>query len=198
VYVPTHFALTPEQTASALAAGGFAHLVTPVEGGVVSTPLPLLYDPARHALLGHVARPNDHWQAVPTGDSLAIVTGLDAYVSPSFYASKAEHGRVVPTWNYEVLHVHGVLTVHDDVEWLRGLVTRLTDVHEARREAPWAVTDAPPAYIDGQLRAIVGVELAITRVEGKAKLSQNRSAADQAGVVDGLDGSAVAARMRAR
>ena len=186
VYVPTQFALTDAETDAALAAGGFAHLVTPVAGGVVATPLPLLFDAASRSLVGHVARNNDHWRVAPVGESLAILPGPDAYVSPSFYASKAEHGRVVPTWNYDVLHVHGTLAVHDDVEWLRSLVTRLTDRFESGRAAPWAVTDAPPAFVDGQLRAIVGVSLSVTRVEGKAKMSQNRSAADRRGVADGL------------
>jgi len=202
VYVPSHFAVPPGRQAGLLGRGGFAHLVTPTADGLVSTPLPLLYDADRHALVGHVARNNPHWSAEPTGESLAIVTGPDAYVSPGYYPSKREHGRTVPTWNYEVLHVHGPLIVHDDVEWLRDLVTRLTDAHEASRAEPWQVTDAPERFIDGQLRAIVGLELAITRVEAKAKLSQNRSEADQEGVIAGLSATgdpgdaAVATAMR--
>ena len=186
MYVPSHFAVPPENHAHLLRRGGFAHLVTPSAAGLVSTPLPLLYDAERHALLGHVARNNTHWQDLPDAESLAILTGPDAYVSPGYYPSKREHGRVVPTWNYEVLHVHGRLVAHDDVDWLRNLVTRLTDAHEAVRDEPWHVTDAPERFIDGQLRAIVGLELTITRVEGKAKLSQNRSEADQDGVIAGL------------
>jgi transcriptional regulator len=107
-------------------------------------------------------------------------------VSPNWYASKAEHGRVVPTWNYTTVHLTGRLYVHDDVDWLRTLVTRLTERHESHRQQPWAVTDAPERFVDGQLRAIVGVELAIERVEAKHKLSQNRPEADRAGVVEGL------------
>lgn len=188
MYVPDHFAAEPADLAALLAASGLAQLVTPTADGLIATPLPLLYDADRHALLGHVARNNPHWQAaaVASGDSLAILTGPDAYVSPSFYPSKREHGRVVPTWNYLTAHVHGRLVVHDDVEWLRALVTRLTDQHESSSPNPWAVTDAPAKFIDGQLRAIVGLELPLTRVEAKAKLSQNRSPADQRGVIDGL------------
>ena len=167
--------------------------------------LPFVLDPdaGEHgALLGHVARNNDQWRREVVGEALVIVRGPDAYVSPGYYASKREHGRVVPTWNYEVLHVHGRLVAHDDVGWLRELVTRLTDAHEAGRDAPWQVTDAPERFVDGQLRAIVGLELAVSRVEAKAKLSQNRPAADQDGVLAALTASglpgeaAVAAAMR--
>lgn len=163
--------------------------MTPTADGLVSTPLPLQYDPERGALVGHVARNNPHWQAAATGESLAIFAGVDAYVSPGWYASKAEHGRVVPTWNYEVLHVHGALSIHDDPEWLRAQVHALTARHEAAQPEPWKVTDAPDRFIDGQLRAIVGLELTVARVEGKAKLSQNRPAADRLGVAAGLAAS---------
>jgi len=114
------------------------------------------------------------------------VRGPDAYVSPSFYASKAEHGRVVPTWNYLTAHVYGELVVHDDAGWVEALVRRLTDLHEGGTAAPWSVDDTPPAYVAGQLRAIVGLELRISRVEAKAKLSQNQPVADVEGVVAGL------------
>ena len=156
MYVPSHFAVPAERQAELLGRGGFAHLVTPTADGLMSTPLPLLYEAERNVLLGHVARNNPHWRDLPDAESLAILTGPDAYVSPGYYASKREHGRTVPTWNYEVLHVHGRLVAHDDVEWLRDLVTRLTDTHEAVRDEPWHVTDAPERFIDGQLRAIVG------------------------------------------
>ena len=144
------------------------------------------------ALFGHVARNNDQWRKPAQGESLAIVRGPDAYVSPSWYAAKAEHGRVVPTWNYVTAHVYGQLVVHDDPAWVEDVVRRLTAKHEAARtesagQAPaWSVDDAPRPFIEGQLRAIVGLELRITRIEAKAKLSQNRPAADIAGVVAGL------------
>lgn len=185
--MPNHFAMDDAEISSTLAALTAADLITPTADGLLATFLPLLWDQAAGSLLGHVARNNPHWRhADSAAESLVIVRGPDAYVSPGWYTSKAEHGRVVPTWNYVTLHVHGRLIAHDDVDWLRSLVTRLTDRHEAALDHPWAVTDAPPAFIDGQLRAIVGVELQISRIEAKAKLSQNRPAADQAGVVNAL------------
>lgn len=189
MYVPAHFAADDETVRELLTHHGAADLVTPTADGLVATLLPLLYDEqvgTHGALLGHVARNNDHWRVTPTGESLAVVRGPDAYVTPSWYASKREHGRVVPTWNYVTAHVYGDLVVHDDVEWLDGLVRRLTEKHENDRAAPWSVDDAPAKFVQGQLRAIVGVELRITRIEAKAKLSQNRPEADVDGVVDGL------------
>jgi len=121
-----------------------------------------------------------------TGLALVVVTGAEAYVSPAWYASKVEHGRVVPTWNYVTAHVHGVVTVHDDPAWVADLVRELTDRHEAGLAAPWSVDDAPPRFFAGQLRAIVGVEVAIGRIEAKFKLSQNRPSADVDGVIAGL------------
>jgi transcriptional regulator len=128
----------------------------------------------------------DRRTAQPGALALAIVHGPQAYISPSWYESKARHGRAVPTWNYQAVHITGGLTVHRDPEWLRALVSRLTQRHEQRSPRPWAVTDAPPEYINGQLKAIVGVELTITAVEAKDKLSQNRSTLDRAGTVAGL------------
>ena len=163
--------------------------------GLFATFLPLIHDASSAgdltagefgSLLGHVARKNDHWRLEPSGESLVIVHGPDGYISPGWYASKREHGRVVPTWNYLTAHIHGELLIHDDPVWLEALVRRLTTRHEASRAAPWSVDDAPRDYIAGQLRAIVGVELRITRVEAKAKLGQNRSTADIDGVIDGL------------
>ena len=123
----------------------------------------------------------------PSGEALVIVRGPDAYITPGWYASKTEHGRVVPTWNYVTAHVYGRFVVHDDPVWTENLVRRLTAKHEAYREDDaWSVDDAPRAFIEGQLRAIVGVELEITRIEAKAKLSQNRPEADIAGVIAGL------------
>jgi transcriptional regulator len=145
-------------------------------------------DPGSYGtLLGHIAIANPQWQtAAPGAQALAIVHGPQAYISPTWYESKARHGRVVPTWNYETVHLTGTVTFHRDSEWLRALVTRLTRLHEDGREHPWAVSDAPPDYINGQLRAIVGVELTITAIEAKQKLSQNRSELDREGVVAGL------------
>lgn len=167
---------------------GAGDLVTATAQGLLATMLPFVHDPGRGphgALLGHVARPNQQWRHAPIGEALVILRGPDAYITPQWYASKREHGRVVPTWNYVTAHVYGTLVVHDDVVWLEDLVRRLTAKHEAGRPEPWAVDDAPPAFVAGQLRAIVGVELLITRVEAKAKLSQNRPPADIDGVVVG-------------
>lgn len=186
MYVPAQFAVDEVAVQQLLSAPCAADLVTATPSGLKATLLPFVYDAAVGALLGHLARNNDQWRVEVLGEALVIVRGLDAYVSPGWYASKAEHGRVVPTWNYVTAHVHGRLVVHDDPGWVEALVRRLTDQHEAARSAPWSVDDAPAPYIAGQLRAIVGVELVISRVEAKAKLSQNRSAADIAGVVAGL------------
>lgn len=203
VYVPAHFAADDPAVQELLSRPQAADLVTMTSEGLVATFLPFLFDPGvgeRGALLGHVARTNDQWRRPAVGEALVIVHGPDAYVTPNWYASKAEHGRVLPTWNYLTAHVYGELRVHDDVGWLDGLVRRLTDRHEAAEPAPWSVDDAPAAFVAGQLRAIVGVELAISRVEAKVKMSQNRPPADVAGVVAGLDGrgdTATAAAMRA-
>jgi transcriptional regulator len=178
MYVPAHFAMSPAEVTELLSAITTVDLISTTPDGLVATFLPMRYDEQAGTLQGHVARNNPHWRD-PSGQSLAIVRGPDAYVSPSWYPSKAEHGRVVPTWNYVTAHVYGQLVVRDDVEWLRTLVTRLTERHEAGIDVPWSVSDAPPEFIDGQLRAIVGVELVIERVEAKSKLSQNRSVADQ-------------------
>ena len=195
MYIPAHFATDDAAVRELLARHGAADLITLTVDGLLATMLPFAYEPAvgeQGALYGHVARNNDQWRKSALGESLAIVRGPDAYVSPSWYAAKAEHGRVVPTWNYVTAHVYGRLIVHDDPDWVEDIVRRLTAKHEAARVAvpgqspAWTVDDAPRAYIEGQLRAIVGLELQITRIEAKAKLSQNRPVADVAGVVAGL------------
>ena len=185
MYVPAHFAAPDDAVAQLLAAPGAVDLVSSTPTGLTATTLPMLHDPAAHALTGHLARTNTQWRDT-VGEVLVIVRGPDAYVSPSWYATKVEHGRVVPTWDYVVAHVHGELVVHSDAEWLGAHVARLTEAHEGLRPEPWAVTDAPARFVAGQLRAIVGVEVRIGRVEAKWKLSQNRSAADVDGVVAGL------------
>lgn len=189
MYTPAHFAADDAAVRELLADHGAADLVTATADGLLATTLPFVFDPdagPHGALLGHLARNNDQWRIPVLGEALAILRGPDAYVSPSWYAAKAEHGRVVPTWNYVVVHAYGELVVHDDPAWVGALVRRLTDRHEGRRAAPWSVDDAPAAFVAGQLRAIVGVELRITRLEAKWKLSQNRSDADLDGVVAGL------------
>ncbi len=191
MYTPAHFAVDAESAAEFLGRIEVADLVTSTEDGLVATFLPLIFAPEvgeRGAMLGHVARKNDQWKRTPRGEALVIAHGVDAYISPSWYATKAEHGRVVPTWDYTTAHVYGQLRVHDDVEWVDGIVRRLTQRHEARRAKPWSVDDAPARFHAGQLRAIVGIELLITRVEAKFKMSQNRPEADITGVVAGLTG----------
>lgn len=189
MYVPAHFAADDAEVRELLSRPGAADLVTAIGDGLQATLLPFVFDPGigeHGALLGHVARNNPHWRTEPAGEALVIVRGPDAYVSPSWYATKAEHGRVVPTWNHLTAHVHGRLVVHDDPAWVEDVVRRLTELHEAGREQPWSVDDAPARFLTGQLRAIVGVEVMISRVDAKAKLSQNRSPADIDGVVAGL------------
>jgi transcriptional regulator len=191
MYVPAHFAMDDPQVHELLANHGAADLITVTDGGLLATMLPFVFDPAagpHGALLGHVARNNDQWRVPAQGESLVIVRGADAYISPGWYESKREHGRVVPTWNYITAHVYGRLVVHDDPAWVEDLVRRLTAKHESGLAHPWSVDDAPERFVSGQLRAIVGVELEITRIEAKAKLSQNRPEADVAGVVEGLQG----------
>ena len=190
MYVPAQFAVDEAAVRELLEKHGAADLVTLTEEGLVATMLPFAYVPSPveglGALHGHVARNNSQWKLPARGEALAIVRGPDSYISPSFYAAKAEHGRVVPTWNYVTAHVYGELIVHDDPPWTESVVRRLTAKHEAANENAWRVDDAPRAFIEGQLRAIVGLELKITRIEAKAKLSQNRPATDVPGVIGGL------------
>lgn len=205
MYLPAAFEdQRSEFVAEFLAANPLAQLVTVTAAGLVANPLPLIHQPAPDApgaLLGHVARANPVWsQSLLDVEVLAIFTGAGSYVSPTWYPSKAEHGKVVPTWNYETVHIRGSLVIHDDRAWKRALVTLLTDVHERGSARPWAITDAPPEYIDAMLNAIVGIEVRITSIQAKRKLSQNRPPADIAGVVENLsrsDGGAaqLAARM---
>jgi transcriptional regulator len=189
MYVPAHFAPDEALVQELLRNHGAADLVTVTPQGLVATMLPFIYEPSvgeHGALHGHLARNNDQWRQDAVGESLAIVRGPDAYITPGWYESKREHGRVVPTWNYVTAHVYGQFIVHDDAAWTEDLVRRLTTKHEAYRDHPWSPDDAPRAFIEGQLRAIVGIELLITRVEAKAKLSQNRPPADVEGVIEGL------------
>jgi transcriptional regulator len=189
MYIPAHFAPDEAAVDALLRNHGAADLVTLTAEGLVATMLPFIYEPSageHGALHGHLARNNPQWKLDAVGEALAIVRGPDAYISPGWYASKVEHGRVVPTWNYVTAHVYGRLVVHDDPGWTEDLVRRLTTKHEAYRDHPWSVDDAPRSFIEGQLRAIVGVELEITRIEAKAKLSQNRPATDVEGVIAGL------------
>jgi transcriptional regulator len=196
MYTPRAFA---ETRRAPLHAAMHAHplaTVAYVDDGrpdVCHVPLELDADAGEHGTLrGHVARPNPLWRAADGGEVLLVFHGPDAYVSPSHYASKVEHGRVVPTWNYLVVHARGRLRAVSDAPWLRALVGRLTDRHEAERAAPWAVDDAPDDYVEGMLGAIVGIEIPIDELAGAFKLSQNKAGADLAGVRAGLAAEAPA------
>ena len=190
MYLPKHFAEERlDVLHAALAAHPLGLLVTNGAGGLDANPVPFMVDPARGAfgtLRAHVARANPVWKEAG-GEVLVMFQGPQAYVSPGWYASKAEHGKVVPTWNYIVVQARGVLRAFDDAVWLRDFVGTLTDRHEARRDTPWKVADAPDDFIAQTLRAIVGIEVELTALVGKWKVSQNRPAADREGVVRGLE-----------
>jgi transcriptional regulator len=161
-----------------------ATLITHHAGGVEVTHLPLLYFPEAGVLRGHMARANPQWQNATA--ALALFHGPQHYISPNWYATKPQHGKVVPTWNYVAIHAHGTLTMHHDAAWLLDNVRALTDQQEASQPHPWSVDDAPADYIAGLTRAIVGVELQVLRLEGKWKVSQNRPAEDRHSVAAGL------------
>ncbi|HEX3617793.1 MAG TPA: FMN-binding negative transcriptional regulator [Solirubrobacteraceae bacterium] len=189
MYLPKHLRADDAETAMLLSGLRAADLVSATADGPYATFLPLLHDSSGGEfgrLLGHVARKNDHWRLEPIGESLVIAHGPDAYITPSWYETKMTTGRVVPTWNYVTAHIYGELIVHDDPVWLEWVVRLLTHHHEAPRTEPWRVDDAPRPYLDAQLKAIVGLELRITRMEVKAKLEQGEPAADIDGVIAGL------------
>jgi transcriptional regulator len=192
MYAPRHFEETrPEVLHELVRTHPFGLLVTQdTQGELAANAVPFLLehdDAGRAVLRAHVARANPLWQAARRDvDSLVVFQGPQAYVSPGWYATKAEHGKVVPTWNYVMVQARGRLQVHEDAPWLLSLVTRLTQRHEAALPRPWAVTDAPADFIDGMLRAIVGIEIPVDALVGKWKVSQNRSSADRAGVAAGL------------
>ena len=169
-----------------------SNFVTATAEGLIASSLPLLIAPEEGpygTLYGHLARANQQWKLPPIGDAMALFVGPDAYVTPNWYPSKQEHGKVVPTWNYVAVHAYGPVEFFDDADRLLEVVTRLTNLHEQPFAKPWSVTDAPEAFIRAQLRGIVGLRLPIARLEGKRKMSQNRNAADRAGVAAGLAAS---------
>jgi transcriptional regulator len=191
LYVPKHYDETRIDVLHGLiGAHPLGVWVTLAESGLVANHIPFLVERERGAygtLVGHVARANPIWRTASTSmASVVIFQGPEGYISPSWYPSKKEHGRVVPTWNYAVVHAHGLPRVVHDTGWLRGLVERLTVKHESGRPVPWKVSDAPPAHLAKSLEAIVGIEIPIDRIEGKWKMSQNQPAADRQGIVDGL------------
>ena len=195
MYLPSHF---QEHDTDALHRTlrdhPFAALVVHGPHGLDANHLPFEFDadaPPHGRLLAHVARANPVWQEVPNGSQVLVVfRACDAYVSPNWYPSKHEAHKQVPTWNYQVVHVHGTVRFTDDARFLRGIVGRLTRTHEARvaSERPWKMSDAPADYLETMLQAIVGVEITIERIVGKSKLSQNKEARDRLGAIDGLEG----------
>jgi transcriptional regulator len=174
-----------------------ATLVTTTAQGLEANHIPLLIDPEPApwgTLRGHVARANPVWRTFNAEtEVLAVFQGPQGYVTPSWYPSKAQHGKVVPTWNYAVVHAHGLLKIFDDAGWLRKLVTRLTDSQESALEKPWQVIDAPADYVNTMLKAIIGIEIPLSRLQGKWKLSQNRLPQDRDGVINGLEAKGDAA-----
>jgi transcriptional regulator len=192
MYLPQNFRVDDiPELHEAIRRIAFGTLVTQGSAGMEASHVPMLIDPEPGpygTLHGHIARANPQWQQAADGaQALAIFVGPQTYISPSWYATKRATGKVVPTWNYVAIHAYGRPRFYDDAERLRNLVTRLTEKHEAPRPDPWAVSDAPTTFIDGMVRAIVGFELPIQRIEGKWKMSQNRPAEDRAGVVKGLE-----------
>lgn len=174
---------------AAMRAAGLATLVTLTDEGLIASHVPLLLDaePAPYGtLVGHIARPNPQAHSVAAVQALAIFQGPDAYVTPNWYATKREGGKVVPTWNYVAIHAYGPIRFFDDPARLLAVVTRLTERHESSRAEPWAVADAPADYVSGMLRGIIGFEIPIARLDGKWKMSQNRPPPDRAGVIAGL------------
>ena len=191
MYLPKHFEETRVEVLHGLIhAHPLGALVTLTAGGLDANHIPFEVDPEPApfgTLRGHVARANPVWREFSREiEALVIFQGPGACISPASYPTKQQTGRVVPTWNYAVVHAHGPLRVIDDKDWLRDFVTRLTNRHEAARREPWHVTDAPADYIETQLGAIIGLEIPLARLVGKWKMSQNRPAQDRAGVVDGL------------
>jgi transcriptional regulator len=204
MYVPHHFTTgDADELIHRLARRWAGVLVTiDADGAPVATHMPILWDGEKRIATGHIARANPHWKQGP-GKGLIVLSGAEAYVTPAWYPSKAEHGKTVPTWNYEAVHITGQVDWFDDGERLEAVVRDLSALHEAGRPEPWQITDAPRSYIDALKRGIVGVTLTAERIEAKRKLSQNKSEADFHGVVAGLAASEgamereVAALMRA-
>ena len=191
MYIPPHFALTqPEALHRIIREHPLGTLVTHGEAGLDADHIHFEFDPAAGplgTLTAHVARANTLWQRCPTGTPVMVVfRGLEGYISPSWYPSKHESHRQVPTWNYEVVHAHGTLAIRDDERFVRGLVARLTRRHEAGEARPWKMSDAPADYIDAMLRNIVGLEIPLSSLVGKSKLSQNKEARDRLGAADAL------------
>ena len=191
MYIPSHFQETRiEVLHELIRQHPLGTLVTLSTNGLNANhiPLELDFEPTPWGTLrGHVARANPVWRDFNSDvEAMVIFQGADSYITPSWYATKKESGKVVPTWNYAVVHAYGSLKIIDDTVWLRGLVERLTNQHEAAKAAPWKVSDAPKNYLEPLLRAIVGIEIPITKISGKWKVSQNQPQTNRTGVIEGL------------
>ena len=202
MYQPAHFKEDRLEVQHALIkAHPFGLLISSSAEGLEANGVPFLVD-AAPASLGilrtHVARVNSQWKNLDGQNVLVVFQGPQTYISPSLYETKRETGKVVPTWNYVMVQVKGVASVHEDHVWLSTQIRALTQTHEAGRSAPWAVDDAPERYIESQMNGIVGIEIPITSIEGKWKVSQNRPEADRRGVAEGLTDQEVAKLVRER
>lgn len=202
MYIPAHFSQTnPHELQRIMHAHPLGMLVTHGLDGLDAEHVPFEFDPGAGALgvlSAHVARANPLWQRCPTGTpALVVFRGAEGYISPNGYPSKHETHRQVPTWNYEVVHAHGTITVHDDERFVRGIVARLTRRHEAGQARPWKMTDSAPDYIDAMLRNIVGIEIVVNSLVGKSKLSQNKEPRDRLGAADALQSGGHAALAQA-
>lgn len=191
MYLPAHFAQTnADELQRIMRSHPLGMLVTHGPDGLDAEHLPFEFDPGAGALgvlSAHVARANPLWQRCPTGTpALVVFRSAEGYISPGWYPSKHEAHRQVPTWNYEVVHAHGTITVHDDERFVRGIVARLTRRHEAGQARPWKMTDSAPDYIDAMLRNIVGIEIVVNSLVGKSKLSQNKEPRDRHGAAEAL------------
>jgi transcriptional regulator len=189
LYAPKYFAVDDADALIAKLAQRFAGILISVnaEGQPIATHLPILWNGARGTVRGHIARANAQWK-LGSGRALIVLAGAEAYVSPSFYPSKAEHGKVVPTWNYEAVHLSGTIEWFDDAVRLEEVVRDLSALHERDRAKAWSIEEAPRGYIEAMLGGIVGVEMTVEKIEAKRKLSQNKSPADVEGVIAGLRG----------
>lgn len=190
MYIPSHFQITDTfELNRIIVENPFGILVTSNKS-LDANHIPFIYDATqgeKGVLTAHVARANTVWQDIVNDEVLVIFRGIDSYISPNLYPSKHETHRQVPTWNYEVVHAHGKLTVHDDEKFLRGVVGRLTKTHEATEAKAWKMSDAPQDYMEMMMKAIVGIQITITSIEGKAKFSQNRELRDRQGAINGLE-----------
>lgn len=191
MYQPPHFREERLEVQHALIrAHPLGLMITSGEDGPLANPVPFLLDAEaapKGVLRAHLARANRQWQALAAGEpALVVFQGVDTYVTPSWYETKKETGKVVPTWNYAIVQVRGPVRVIEDKEWLRRQITALTAQHEGGRMEPWAVTDAPEDFVAAQLKGIIGIEMTIEAIDGKWKVSQNRPASDRIGVAEGL------------